>query len=85
MARQKSFQSDGCLRVGASEMLVLYPLLTFFLQSIVAKFGLLTKEIQSFEKLAVVMELLRRGKEGSAMYVELNNAIAAHAQARRYK
>ena len=45
-----------------------------------AKSGLLTREIQSFKDLAVVMELLRRGKEGSAVHIELNNAIAAHAK-----
>ena len=80
-ARQKSFSSEGCLRLGASEILTLYPLLTFFLQSIVAKSGLLAKEIKSFETMACILELLRQGKEGSDVSSELQTATIAHAQA----
>ena len=69
------------MRAGASELLLLYPLITFFLQSIVSKTGKLALEIRSFEALALVLELIRRGKEGCDVSTQLADAIIVHARA----
>ena len=79
-SRQKSFQDGGCLRAGASEMLLLYPILALFVATVVQKAGKLPKEAASFEALALVMELLRRGKEGYPVSSELADAIANHSR-----
>ena len=60
---------------------MIYPLILFFLQSIIAKAGKLLKEIRSFEALALVLELERRGKEGVDVSAELSDALVAHAKA----
>ena len=80
-SRQKSVNNDGCLRVGASEMLLLYPLVLYFLQRIIAQTGKLVHEIKSFEALALVLELIRRGKEGFDVSADLEDALVAHAKA----
>jgi len=79
-ARLKSFRKEGSLRVGASEMLVLLPILAFFFRTVVAKSGKLLLEIQCLESLCLVVELYRKGKDGQHVADELERAVGAHAK-----
>ena len=79
--RMKSFHKNGELKLGASEVFLVLPLLTFMLQHTIAKSGKMVKEIASFEALAMVVYLIRRGKEGQDVTAELADAIAAHSKA----
>ena len=63
-ARLRSFKREGALKCGASEMLMLLPVLCFFFRTIVAKSGKLLPEIECLESLCTVVELYRKGKDG---------------------
>lgn len=78
-ARERHFRETRNFKLGAAECLMVFPLLAFFLRKIVARSGRLLKEVDSFELLACVLHLLRKGKEGVDVANELADAIVEHA------
>lgn len=80
-ARLKAFVSEGRLRVGASEMLTLMPVLYMFLVTVVVRLGRLTPEIESFKALAFALHLVARGKTGErSIHADLAGAVRHHAE-----
>jgi hypothetical protein len=77
-ARLRSFKREGALKCGASEMLMLLPVLCFFFRTIVAKSGKLLPEIECLESLRTVVELYREGKDGQDVADLLAQAAEKH-------
>ena len=80
-AREHAFKEGGAFKAGASEMLLAFPVLLYFLHSVVAPQGLLKNQTDSFGKLGKVMRIVQRGKEGINLHAELSQAIQDHAVA----
>ena len=80
VAREKAWQSGHEFKCGASEMLMVQPILQHFLLTVVAPLGYMPANIASYEALGKVMSLIRQGKEGEACEDALALAVAHHAQ-----
>ena len=80
-ARENRFRRDGFFSPGASESLMLYPVLTYFLDLVVVPKGVLQKEIQSFKALGCIIGLVKEGKCARGDADTLAQAIAAHGRA----
>jgi hypothetical protein len=79
-ARLRSFKRGGELKCGASEMLMLMPVLCLFFRTIVAQSGKLLPEIECLEQLCTVVELYRKGKDGQDVADLLEQAVEKHGQ-----
>ena len=77
-ARHDAWKSSGVFKAGASEMLMVYPVLLHFCCSVVRPLGILHEQLSSFEKLGAVLHLIRRGKAGEAVHDQLTDAIKVH-------
>jgi len=62
-------------------MLLCFPILLYFLHSVIAPQGLLQHQTDSFGKLGRVMGVVQRGKEGVRLELELARAIQEHGEA----
>ena len=80
-AREDRYKRDGSIGFGASEMLAIFPLITYFLELVVAPTGLAPLAIASFKALGCVVALTQRGKFGSAGAADLTRAIRVHGNA----
>ena len=78
-AREQAFSKGGDFKAGASEMLVVVPVMLHFSFTIVQPRGTFAKEIASYAALGNILKLFRRGKEGKAVHGELRRAIRKHA------
>ena len=79
-AREKAWQSGHEFKAGASEMLIVQPILQHCLLTVVAPLRYIPAEIASYEALGKVMSLVRQGKEGEACEDALAVAIASHSR-----
>ena len=79
--RENRFRRDGTFSPGASETLMLYPVLTYFLDLVVSPKRMLEKEIKSFKALGCIIGLVKEGKCARGDAAALSQAIAAHGRA----
>ena len=79
--REQAFQSGGVFKSGASEMLLLFPVLLHFVHTVVAPSGQLKNETASYAALGPVLSLVREGKEGARVADALAKALREHAEA----
>ena len=77
-AREERFKRDGTLSLGASEVLLMLPLITYFLVLTLAPFGMAPLAIASFKALGCVVALTQAGKIGRADADDLARAIRVH-------
>lgn len=80
-AREKAFHNDSGFKATASEMLLLCPVLQYFLHRVVGLASGMADQIGSFDKLCRVMRLVGLIKLGSASADELATAMKSHALA----
>ena len=79
--REKICKDSGGFKSGASEMLMLLPLVEHFLDTIIVPRGLCGREVESFRALARVQRCIRQAKEGERGANELEQAIGQHLTA----
>jgi hypothetical protein len=80
-AREKSWKSDKeHFKCSASEMLLVFPVILFFLQTVMVGHGM-DDQIASYAKLGRVMHLVSLGKQSVQCGTELQIAIQAHGEA----
>jgi len=77
-ARLRSFKREGALKCGASEMLMLLPVLCHFFRTVVAQSGKLLPEIECLESLYTVIQLYLKGKDGQDVADQLAQAVEKH-------
>ena len=61
-AREKSSRKDGLFKASATELLKLYPILRYFLLTVIVKAGLAKEEVNSFLALCHVVDLMQQTK-----------------------
>jgi hypothetical protein len=80
-AREKSWKGDKeHFKCSASEMLLVFPIILFFLQTVMVGQGM-DLQIASYAKLGRVMQLVRQGKQSVQCGTDLQLAIQAHGVA----
>ena len=81
VAREKAFKDNGSFKAGAAEMLMVLPVVLFFLETVVSTAGVREDQILSFKELWRTQQCIRRGKDGRCDANELASAIRDHAAA----
>ena len=80
--RLRAFAKDGTLRVGASEMLALLPVLYMFVTLVLDRGGHLPEEARSFKALVVATRFVQLAKLGHAnVHNDLASALKDHLKA----
>jgi len=77
--RKKSFQKDGIFKAGASEMLLVSPVICFFLRKVTGIAAKLPKQTASFEALCEVLNIVASMKQGAPNARQLAAAMEKHA------
>ena len=80
-AREKAWKENYVFRAGASEMLVVMPIILHLLLVVVAPLGLLADAIASFTALFDMVQLMCLGKSGATDKASFAVAIERHARA----
>ena len=80
-ARQKAFQKEGSFKAGASEMLVVCPVLQYLLHKVIGVPSQMTDQIASFDALNSSMRLVNMAKQGFGVAQQLADALRIHALA----
>ena len=80
-AREERYKRDGLIMFGASELLTIFPLITYFLDLVVAPTKLAPLAIASFKALGCVIGLTQKGKHGRSNAADLTRAIRLHGNA----
>jgi len=79
-ARALNFKSSKEFKAGASEMLMIQPVLLHFCEKVVLPLGLLVPEIRSYSALGRVLNLICMGKAGQPLHQALKVALREHAK-----
>jgi len=78
--REQAFRSDSTFKAGASEMLLVAPVLLYFLQKIVQPSGRMDPQVRSYAALCEILAMVCLGKDGRAVHRELKVGIRRHAE-----
>jgi len=79
--RMKSFKKDGTFKAGASEMLLVSPVICFFLRKVTGIAAKLPKQTASYEALCQVLQIVASMKQGAPNACQLAAAMEKHAVA----
>jgi hypothetical protein len=79
-AREKAWKKSHDFKCGASEMLLAFPIILFFLQTVIVGLGM-DDQIASYEKLGRIMHYIRLGKDRGMCGLNLRAAIHEHGDA----
>ena len=77
-AREEAWKSSGVFKGGASEMLMVYPILMHVCDKVVRPRRILLDHLSSFETIGSVLDLVRRGKAGVPVHEQLAADIKLH-------
>lgn len=80
-ARSKSFTKEGTFKAGASEMLLVAPVICFFLRKVTGIAAKIPQQTESYEALCKVLKMVGAMKQGAAIATELGVAMEQHALA----
>jgi hypothetical protein len=79
--REKAYKKEGSFKAGASEMLLVCPVLQFFLHKVIGVPSQMTDQIASFDELNRSMRLVNLSKQGIVVTQQLTDSLKAHALA----
>jgi hypothetical protein len=80
-AREKAYKKEGSFKAGASEMLLVSPVLQFFLHKVIGVPSQMTDQIASFDALNSSLRLVNLIKQGFDVTRQLADSLKAHALA----